>query len=347
MITIKNISTKKILTVTLMATLFAIMTLFLALSNTARAASPCGAGEGDTGKLCYKELIAQNVTVATVTAKITGGTANPTEATQNIDSPRDSINGACGYPDTISKLNPVIKSEYSKNVDDNGVKKNAIWAIHSDGKCYWHYFVITVEYDKARREGAGSAYSDAIMSLYCKSTSGTGGDLCNNQAAKSTKKCLNAYWDGHPSVSPPTVNDYTWVANCIKKEQGSGDVAAITTALKDKKSAADSAADSATSDATNTATDTGTDTAEEEKSTCNISGGLGWMVCPILDTISGAADNAYSILASNFLEVDSKLVDQKSPAFESWKNFRNIANVLFVIAFLLIIYSQITGGGDR
>lgn len=345
MITTKNISTTNIFALTLMATLFVATALLLVLNHTAQAAGPCNAGEGDTGKACYKELIAQNVTVATVTAKITGGTANPMETTQNIDSPRGSINGACGYPDTISKLNPVIKSEYSKNVDDNGVKKNAIWAIHSDGKCYWHYFVITVAYDKARREGAASAYSDAMVSLYCKSTSGTGGDLCKNQAAKATASCLNSYWDKNSGVSPPTVKNYNEVATCIKSQQGSGNIVEIANALEAKQSAANSAAGTATDEARSS--DTETETTEEEKSTCNISGGLGWMVCPILDTISGAADNAYSILASNFLEVDSKLVDQKSPAFESWKNFRNIANVLFVIAFLLIIYSQITGGGDR
>lgn len=83
----------------------------------------------------------------------------------------------------------------------------------------------------------------------------------------------------------------------------------------------------------------------KDENPCAVEGGLGWIICPALTTLAAFTDTAYGILANNFLEIDSGLIDDSSPALKSWQGFRNIANILFVIAFLVLIYSQITGGG--
>jgi hypothetical protein len=49
-------------------------------------------------------------------------------------------------------------------------------------------------------------------------------------------------------------------------------------------------------------------------------------------------------LISKLLIVEPKLLQDKDTDV-AWRSFRDIANALFVIAFLIIIYSQITGGG--
>lgn len=82
-------------------------------------------------------------------------------------------------------------------------------------------------------------------------------------------------------------------------------------------------------------------------SSCIIDG-IGWMVCPVLNAFGGLADAMYGWIA-NVLIV-SPLSMQKddgsdTPQYTAWQSVRNIANVVLVIAFLLIIFSQLTGMG--
>lgn len=78
-------------------------------------------------------------------------------------------------------------------------------------------------------------------------------------------------------------------------------------------------------------------------SSCVIEG-IGWIVCPITNFLSGVADSSFAVI-SNFLQVNVKLFDSNSGTYTAWTSFRNIANVAFVIVFLIIIFSQLTGQG--
>ncbi len=87
-----------------------------------------------------------------------------------------------------------------------------------------------------------------------------------------------------------------------------------------------------------------TGTTGTSKSSCNIPG-VGWIVCPIVSFLAKTADSAYKLMADDFLNIDVKLVDTSSGTYTAWQNMRNIANVAFVIAFMVIIFSQITSYG--
>lgn len=78
-------------------------------------------------------------------------------------------------------------------------------------------------------------------------------------------------------------------------------------------------------------------------STCPIAG-IGWIVCPVITFMSTIVDQAYKLVAS-LLKTPALSTDTNSPTYRAWSVMRNFANVAFVIAFLLIIYSQITGVG--
>lgn len=81
--------------------------------------------------------------------------------------------------------------------------------------------------------------------------------------------------------------------------------------------------------------------------TCAIDG-IGWMLCPILTAGGKAADGAFGFLADNFLQTDPSLLDTGGPdngTYVAWTRFRDIANVAFVIVFLVLVYSQLTGLG--
>lgn len=82
-------------------------------------------------------------------------------------------------------------------------------------------------------------------------------------------------------------------------------------------------------------------------STCNIPG-LGWILCPVINLLGSIADSAYSFISTDLLEVKTEVLNSDSgnaSTIGAWSIMRNIANVAFVIAFLIIIFSQLTGAG--
>lgn len=83
----------------------------------------------------------------------------------------------------------------------------------------------------------------------------------------------------------------------------------------------------------------------DEYTSCAVEGGLGWAICPITNLLAGFMDSAYSILAG-FLEVRPLQTDDTDNAiYRAWSYMRSFANVAFVIAFIIIIYSQLTSIG--
>lgn len=82
----------------------------------------------------------------------------------------------------------------------------------------------------------------------------------------------------------------------------------------------------------------------EGDSSCQVKG-IGWIVCPALTFAAGLVDAAYGFVSS-LLDVQPLLTTgQTKPVYDAWKMMRNIANICFVIAFLIIIFSQLTSFG--
>lgn len=90
----------------------------------------------------------------------------------------------------------------------------------------------------------------------------------------------------------------------------------------------------------------------EDKSSCKIDG-VGWIVCPGANFLSKVVMDSYKFIADNMLQVRSNELFTNSSQdkssgkslMEVWGNFRDIANVLFVILFTIVIISQITSLG--
>lgn len=83
------------------------------------------------------------------------------------------------------------------------------------------------------------------------------------------------------------------------------------------------------------------------QSTCTIQG-VGWIICPIVSFMAGISDSVFVFLTDNFLNTNVSLVQttgSNATAFKAWGIMRNLANVAFVIVFLIIIFSQLTGMG--
>ena len=84
---------------------------------------------------------------------------------------------------------------------------------------------------------------------------------------------------------------------------------------------------------------------EEEKNSCGIDG-IGWLVCPVMNFVAGINDAAYSAI-SGFLDIKPAIPSDgnNSGAKQGWDFFRNIANAIFAVIFLWIIFSQISNVG--
>ena len=94
----------------------------------------------------------------------------------------------------------------------------------------------------------------------------------------------------------------------------------------------------------------GEDEGEEQDLCFNTADAIGWILCPIIKTTSGALDGAYDEFIKPLLQVSPQVVqaltlDNSSGIYQAWAIFRDIANVVFVILFLVVIFSQVTGYG--
>jgi hypothetical protein len=82
---------------------------------------------------------------------------------------------------------------------------------------------------------------------------------------------------------------------------------------------------------------------EASQTNCKVDG-IGWIICPVMRFMAKVTDQAYGIV-SYMLTTPALSSDTNSPMYKAWAIMRNFANVAFVIAFLIVIYSQITGVG--
>lgn len=79
-----------------------------------------------------------------------------------------------------------------------------------------------------------------------------------------------------------------------------------------------------------------------EETSCAVDG-IGWIVCPVMNFMAKLNDKAFEFLQS-FLTIRPALISDDN-TLKAWSSFRDIANVAFVIAFMVIVYSQITSAG--
>ncbi|MDO4872262.1 MAG: hypothetical protein Q4A27_02440 [bacterium] len=100
--------------------------------------------------------------------------------------------------------------------------------------------------------------------------------------------------------------------------------------------------------------------ATEGSSSCAVDG-IGWIVCPTTNFLGEMVGSTYKFIAENFLAIKSGVIFDLSNenqskyknnpgggaqiVYQAWEIFRNLANVIFVILFTIVIISQITNIG--
>jgi hypothetical protein len=82
---------------------------------------------------------------------------------------------------------------------------------------------------------------------------------------------------------------------------------------------------------------------KKEKTQCDVPG-VGWIICTVSRYIATGMDNIFQWI-SGYLEVKPVTTDTDSGLYKAWTMMLGLANAAFVVAFLIMIYSQITGYG--
>jgi hypothetical protein len=84
---------------------------------------------------------------------------------------------------------------------------------------------------------------------------------------------------------------------------------------------------------------------QDEASSCSVEG-IGWIICPVSVFIAEGMDNIFQDVLAPMISVQPTVLgDQNNSMYVAWNVMRNIANVAFVIVFIIIIYSQLTNLG--
>ena len=77
---------------------------------------------------------------------------------------------------------------------------------------------------------------------------------------------------------------------------------------------------------------------------CDVQG-IGWIICPVSNWLADGIDFMYSALQEFLKTKPLETTNQNSGIYLAWVIMRNISNVAFIVAFLVIIYSQLTSIG--
>lgn len=77
------------------------------------------------------------------------------------------------------------------------------------------------------------------------------------------------------------------------------------------------------------------------------SGGLSWVICPIINALADASDGMFNKIIKPLLATDSISVTPSDTnyVYQAWSSMRIYGNVLLVIGMLVIVFGQSIGGG--
>lgn len=84
--------------------------------------------------------------------------------------------------------------------------------------------------------------------------------------------------------------------------------------------------------------------ANNPASSCTVEG-VGWIVCNISNFLAWGMDSIFNALTGFVAVQPIYSSDQSGDLYKAWNIIRSFANVVFIIGFLVIIYSQLTSTG--
>lgn len=70
---------------------------------------------------------------------------------------------------------------------------------------------------------------------------------------------------------------------------------------------------------------------------------VGWVICPTMRTIARMADKGFAYIKKESMNLNYNLFSTSGRTYNAWEIVRNIADALFVVVFLYMIYNYLIG----
>jgi len=88
------------------------------------------------------------------------------------------------------------------------------------------------------------------------------------------------------------------------------------------------------------------DNNDKPKTCGDVVEGIGWIICPVMNFITKVNDASYRTISALLITPSLNMsTSSDNSLYQAWGAMRSLANVAFVIAFLIIIFSQLTSVG--
>lgn len=287
-----------------------------------------------------------------------------------------SVNYSMAMATLLTKQNAGCKAEWrgydsgddaaSNDIKADQRNKKIAVALTDGSTAYGYYYIpdanknipmfqdIASPYNAPR--GASSMMSCGQIAQWASNNAEVAAKSAKTETADNTrkavydallKKCIekNGGGAGGPAEQICKQQVDSWMNACKDKMPSSGAVASSDEYIKciaKQSNYSDGELKSALS-GISADTPSGQSGDDEKKPECAVKD-LGWLICPVVNFLADISDAAFAMIADNFLKIEPGLASG-GEVQAAWGIMRNIANGAFIIMFLAIIVSQLTGFG--
>lgn len=288
-----------------------------------------------------------------------------------------SVNYSMAMATLLTKQNAGCKAEWrgydsgddaaSNDIKADQRNKKIAVALTDGSTAYGYYYIpdanknipmfqdIASPYNAPR--GASSMMSCGQIAQWASNNAEAAAKSAKTEAADNTrkavydallKKCIEKSGGGAGGPAEQICKQQvdSWMSACKDKLPSSGNVANSSEYVDCLKKQSGYSEDDIKSSLSNISADTPSGQSENgsgDRPDCAVKE-LGWLVCPVINFMARIADAAFAMIADNFLKIEPGLASG-SEVQAAWGIMRNIANSAFIIMFLAIIISQLTGFG--
>lgn len=247
------------------------------------------------------------------------------------------INYALNGVDENTTINDVYYAPGNTGTGGDDRKCYELAAKTRDHSATYSNYIIRTQAAAIQKSIQDQIYTDTVLKAQC-------GEAMPADCVNAFKLNVNSSLSGcvkQYSKAAAYDERYSNIRNCLKSLIQSGTGQASVGMKKPTKTAILAALDASTPE--QIADPSSTNSAPQDNtSTCAIDG-IGWIVCPLMNFVAKLNDKAFSFI-QRFLQIEPELLTQDASK-TAWQTFLNFANIAFIIVFLIIIYSQISGAG--
>lgn len=258
--------------------------------------------------------------------------------------------------DAPSNIKDLLKHEFNTRVNvalTDGTAAEGLFYIPKETRLKGLMPLFYSDLKQPYKPPKNSGMSCGEIAKWASDNAGAAAQLAKTESTENTRKAIRSALikrcvqsrGGGPAQQICESQVDSWMNTCKDKIPSSGAVASSKEYIKciAEQSKYDEKEISDVLSSISADPPSGQNSGDEKKPECAVKD-LGWLICPVVNFLSDVADAAFAMIADNFLKLEPGL-SSGGEVQAAWGIMRNIANGAFIIMFLAIIISQLTGFG--